>query len=167
MKIDVLGIRNVRGPTLPPMAELREKTLSASISDDDQMKGPGRKDRLLSNVKYEILIRPSELRCTRKGSRRGSSSGFVPFGLLAVTFAQPAVSNIYPSRVSFSACFGPQTRRPARGCYGRRGGVGGGGAWQVKATERWLRFQSRNTEGSSDLRDVSRALAGRSFSVSR
>lgn len=124
MKIDVLGIRNVRGPTLAPTAELREKTLSASVSDDDQMKGLGRKDRLLSNVKYEILIRPSELRCTRKGSRRGSSSGFVPFGLLAVTFAQPAVSNIYPSRVSFSACFGPQTRRPARGCYGRRGGWG-------------------------------------------
>lgn len=41
-----------------------------------------------------------------------------------MTFAQPAVSNIYPSRVSFSACFGPQTRRPARGCYGRPGGVG-------------------------------------------
>lgn len=33
-----------------------------------------------------------------------SSSGFGPRGLLALTFTQPAVSNIYPWRVSFSGC---------------------------------------------------------------
>lgn len=97
MTADVLGSQDESGSTLFPANEPRQAP--AASGSDGEMKGP-EKNRLLSNVSFEILMRDAALL-----SRR---SFWLPVGphrdslLLAVTFPQPAPSNIYPLRVGFS-----------------------------------------------------------------